>query len=402
MAAHPPRIRWRLPILVGAVLVLLVGMWGGLLRLGWPWPTVGATGAVAYHGALMVGGFLGTLISLERAVALGRWWTYGSPLAAALGAICLLAGLPLIWGQLLLLIASAVLVGVFVVIVRQQPAMFTVTMGLAAAAWAVGNALWLAGQPIPIAAPWWVAFLVLTIVGERLELSRFLQRSPGRQGVFIVAAGLYLLGVLLGLKWPGLGWATAGLGMLAMSVWLAVYDLARRTVRQRGLTRFVAACLLSGYFWLAVGGGLAVYHVAIAPILHGTSGSWFMIAPMAGPVYDAILHAVLLGFVFAMIFGHAPIIFPAVLGVQMDYQPRFYAHLALLEVSVAMRLMGDLASWWGVRRWAGLLSAAAIVLFLLQTFASVRRREPEQRRSSLDRPAGSVSLAVTVVSPKRG
>jgi len=35
--------------------------------------------------------------------------------------------------------------------------------------------------------------------------------------------------------------------------------------------------------------------------------------------YDAFLHAVLLGFVFAMIFGHAPIIFPAVLGIRIPF-----------------------------------------------------------------------------------
>lgn len=31
---------------------------------------------------------------------------------------------------------------------------------------------------------------------------------------------------------------------------------------------------------------------------------------VAGPLYDAMLHTFFLGFVFGMIFGHAPIIFP--------------------------------------------------------------------------------------------
>ena len=44
--------------------------------------------------------------------------------------------------------------------------------------------------------------------------------------------------------------------MLVLAVWLFRYDIARRTVLQSGLTRFIALCLLAGYGWLAVGGVL--------------------------------------------------------------------------------------------------------------------------------------------------
>jgi hypothetical protein len=53
-------------------LALLAGLWAGLLRLGWQLPPL-LLQLPAQHGPLMVSGFLGTLISLERAVAtLGR------------------------------------------------------------------------------------------------------------------------------------------------------------------------------------------------------------------------------------------------------------------------------------------------------------------------------------------
>jgi hypothetical protein len=240
-------------------------------------------------------------------------------------------------------------------------------MGIAAIAWMVGNVIWLAGQFIPDAVPWWVAFLVLTIVGERLELCRFLPPTPARQPTFVAAAGLYLAGVTIGRWWPGAGWTVAGVGLLALSAWLVTYDLARRTVRQQGLTRFAAVCLLSGYSWLVVGGGLAVWHEAVSPLLNGSASTILQMPLVAGLAYDAILHAVLLGFVFAMIFGHAPIIFPAVLGIGMEYRPRFYGHLVLLQGSVGLRIICDLAGWWDGRRWAGLLNAAAVVLFLLNT-----------------------------------
>ena len=55
---------------------------GGHARLtpGVPAPT----GAVALHGPLMVCGFLGAVIGLERAAALGRLWAYAAPLAAVI------------------------------------------------------------------------------------------------------------------------------------------------------------------------------------------------------------------------------------------------------------------------------------------------------------------------------
>lgn len=358
----------RFPLVAGALILLLIGMWAGLLRLGWDWPAVPVM-AIVYHGPLMVGGFLGTLISLERAVAVRRWWAYGAPLASAFGAISLLAGLEARWGECLLLFASAILVVVFARIVRQQRAAFTLVMGLGAVAWLAGNVVWIVQRVIPPAVPWWMAFLVLTIVGERLELSRFLPRTRRRQPTFLAATGIYLAGPLINLWLPGLGTAVAGLGMLALACWLAVFDLARRTIRQRGLTRFAAACLLSGYFWLAAGGVLSVFYAAVLPAFHGSA--WLSVAPGAGLAYDAILHAVFLGFVFAMIFGHAPIIFPAVLAIRMEYQPRFYAHLVLLQLSVLLRIICDLGDSWTGRQWAGLLNAIAIVLFLGNTLGAV-------------------------------
>ena len=48
----------------------------------------------------------------------------------------------------------------------------------------MGNGLWLAGRPIYAVVPWWVGFLVLTIAGERLELSRVLRPSRRVIGLF--------------------------------------------------------------------------------------------------------------------------------------------------------------------------------------------------------------------------
>jgi hypothetical protein len=62
-------LRTRVPLLALAWAALIGALWGGLLRLGWAWPTPQPSLALL-HGPLMVCGFLGTLIGLERAVAL--------------------------------------------------------------------------------------------------------------------------------------------------------------------------------------------------------------------------------------------------------------------------------------------------------------------------------------------
>jgi hypothetical protein len=85
----------------------------------------------------------------------------------------------------------------------------------------------------------------------------------------------------------------------------------------------------------------------------------------------------LLGFVFSMIFGHAPIIFPAVLSLRMEYQKRFYLHWALLEISVLLRVGADLAGAWTIRQWAGIFNAVAVLLFLFNTIRAMRSRQPK-------------------------
>jgi hypothetical protein len=94
----------------------------------------------------------------------------------------------------------------------------------------------------------------------------------------------------------------------------------------------------------------------------------------AGPFYDAAMHSVFLGFVFAMIFAHAPIVFPAVLSIPMQYTARFYIPLVLLHGTLLARVSGNLFGWWEGRLWGGLLNAATILLFLLTTVTALRPR----------------------------
>lgn len=346
----------RFPLIAFAGLALLGALWAGLLRLGWNLPLLLPPLPVG-HGPLMVVGFLGTLIGLERAVALERGWPYGAPLLTASSALAFLAGLPPDIGCLLAAAAGCFLTAIFFELFRRQPSAHFATMGIGALLWVMGSLLWYAGYPLHQVVPWWAGFLVLMIAGERLELSRLLALSAWDRLKFLLANGIFLSGLLVSLATFALGVWISGMGLVALAFWLLRYDMARRMIRQGGLSRFMAVSLLSGYVWLGIGGIL-----------------WMLFAGSfsAGFYYDAMLHALFLGFVFSMIFAHAPIIFPAVTGVTMPFQRLFYSHLALLHLSLLLRVGGDLASSRSAQQWGGLLNALAILLFLANNVRAVR------------------------------
>ncbi len=335
---------------------LIAALWTGLGRLGWnlPQPT---TSMPMGHGPLMVVGFLGTLISLERAVALKRFWPYGAPLFATMSSLVLLFGLPLSASQILSAAAGLFLTAIFLFLCRQHPSDFLLTMGVAAFLWFAGNLLWYAAYPLHQVVPWWIGFLVLTIAGERLELSRLTRLSVlGRAGVHM-AIGVFLFGLAASLFTFDAGIRLSGIGLIALALWLFRCDIAWRTIKQIDLPRYMAVCLLSGYVWLGIGSLL-----------------WLLFADLftAGPYYDAMLHAIFLGFVFSMIFAHAPIIFPSITGASMPFQRAFYAHLTLLHASLILRVGSDLALWTTGQRWGGLLNVLAILLFLANNIRAVK------------------------------
>jgi hypothetical protein len=357
-----PPYWWRAPLMFMAALALLAGLWGGVQRIGWALPTI-TLYLPAQHGPLMVSGFLGTLISLERAVALsqfqnGRRIYYLVPLLAGLGAVALILTIDPLITRALASLAALGLVLMFVVICRLQLTADHLVMGLGALLWLVGNGLWLANLPLYQVVPWWAGFLILTIAGERLELGRVLLHKRNTRLLFLITVVIFLAGLLLSLIAFDAGMRLAGLGLVALGLWLLRFDIARRTIRQTGLTRFIAACLLLGYAWLVAGGALW--------LLYG--GQY-----LAGPIYDAMLHMIFMGFVFSMIFGHAPIIVPALLGVQVPYTPLFYIHLSLLHLSLLLRMAGDLLLWLPGRHWGGMLNGVVVVLFLLVTMGTIVR-----------------------------
>jgi hypothetical protein len=311
----------------------------------------------------MVGGFLGTLISLERAVGLSalqkgaRWPFFLAPLAAGLGSGLLLLGLGGVAGPVLITFGGLGLAALMARIYRLQSAFYSAVLLAGAMVFLFSNILWLAGRAVAEVVLWWEVFAVLTIAGERLELSRLLKPSRTVQAVFVLVVVALLAGCLVSLFELGTGQRLAGAGMAALALWLLGFDIAWRRLRAGGQARFIALALIAGYFWLAVGGLLMLRFGGMT----------------AGLQYDAMLHAVFVGFVFSMIFGHALIIFPAVLGRPLLYRPFFYLPLALLHLSLVLRIVGDLALQMTARQWGGILNATAILVFMALVAASVAR-----------------------------
>ncbi len=206
----------RFPLLFLSVTILLVAMWSGLLRVGWIWPTL-APWRMA-HGPLMIAGFLGTLIGVERAVALNKSWLYLGPVLSAAGGIYYVAGGEELTGAFFMLAGSLGLVIMFVFILKQHRVDYTVVMALGAIALFVGMLLWVLGYSIPKVVLWWSAFLVLTIVGERLELSRLLPPSAFKRNTGLATVAIYLLGLILTIFSTDLGTRVASAGMVLMAI----------------------------------------------------------------------------------------------------------------------------------------------------------------------------------------
>lgn len=355
MINSPPR-RVRFILITLAGISLLTALWSGLARMGWDLP-VPNRDFVSLHGPLMAIGFLGTLIGLERAAAVERWWVYGIPLFSVFTIGALFADAPLPVITLPAILAALFLTAFFAGLYRRQPAEHFVVMTLSAGAFCVGNMIWFAEAPLAQVVPWWAGFLVLMIAGERLELSRIRRPPLYVRALLRICVAIIMAGLSISIYPFHVGVRVTGAGLFLLALWLLRYDLAWQSLRQPGLPRFMARCLIVGYLWLAVGGLLWICFTEFFA---------------AGPVYDAMLHTIFLGFVFSMIFAHGPVILPTITGMKLPFHDFFYLHAALLHIGLILRVAGDLNDSTWAQKSGGALNALAILLFLFNNLRAVK------------------------------
>ena len=325
-----------------AIISLLTGMWTGLTRLGWDVLPLQAT---AHHGAIMVGGFLGTLISLEKAIPLQKKIFLIIPVVSASSILFFITGHPT-YSFFVLIVASIGLCTIYAVYLYRQYDLPMLLMFMGAFFWLVGNILLTTKHFYPLAFPWWMAFLLFTIVAERLELSKFLPVTKASKNILLIFLGIFLLGALI--PFHGYGTYFCGVALIFVSTWLMRFDVVRITITKNGLTRFTAIALLTGYMALLL------------------DGFFLLSFPNTPFAYDAVLHTFFIGFIFSMIFAHGPIIFPGVLGTSIKpFHPILYLPLALLAFSVTIRVASDAELLpFSYRLTSGWISAISVLLYL--------------------------------------
>lgn len=333
---------------------LISGLNAALVRLE-VWAPVTSARAGDVHGLVMVLGFLGTLISLERAQSLGRAWAYLAPGLYGAGALALLSPAPLLLGQLLHIEAGALFVAVYVALWRRAPRPLVAVQVLSAVL-ALGGAVVATMVDIPSSLPWLIGFVVVTIAAERAELAH-LTMGPTADRTLLGLTTALTLAILAALALPGAGDRLVGACLLAIAVWLAVHDVVRRQLRLDGQRRYLAAALLAGYVHLALAGTVLAARGLVAD--HGA--------------YDVIVHGVFLGFAVSMVMAHAPIILPAVLGRSLPYRPVLWLPLGLLHVGLAVRFTGALIGLTGAWQVGGVVTVAAMLVFLLTAVTLVVR-----------------------------
>ena len=332
----------KLPFILLVAGSLVSGILTGWYRLGFDMPV---SHVFLHHGALMIGGFLGTVILIERIVALKQKWLFAFPIVNGCSVLFYFLELPQV-SSVCLIIGALGLFYVFHLINKKHSDSAHKVMWVGATAWFIGNVHLFLFESYGHSILWWMAFLLITITGERLELSRFLPVSNIKRVVLIGFLVAFLVGCVIPFHMGGR--YLAGGPMLLVAIWLLRYDMVRKSVKHSGIHRYSAIALIFGYIWLAV------------------SGVLFLFEGTGSIPYDALMHAFFLGFVFSMIFAHAPIILPGVVGLKFKpYHASLYVWVIMLQLTLMARLGGGFLEIVEMKKWFGFMNGITIVLFII-------------------------------------
>ncbi len=330
---------------------LIAGLLAGLIRIGWDFPL---TPVAVHHGAIMVGGFFTTLIALEKIIPLKRNFLLIIPLISALSLIIVVEGYYFI-GQYFLLAGSLGLLAIQSVYFYRAPRdRSALLMVIGADCLVAGNILLMQKQFYPSSFPWWMGFLLFTVIGERLELSRFLPVSDQAKNLLFVFLALFLIGLII--PFHGIGKYISGLALICISVWMLRNDVIRIGLRNTGLVKYSSVALL-------------LAHVSLL-----LEGVFLFALPDALFAYDISVHTFFIGFGFTMVFAHGPIILPAVLGINSKpYHPVLYLWLFLLQGSLLLRILSDSIVNMEWRKFSGLITVITILLYFITLVVQVIR-----------------------------
>lgn len=409
-----PLPKARIALLIIAALSMLVSVCGAIVRsnLQGSWLALPSP-LPDMHGALMVFGFLGGAIGLERAVA---WragssahpvWGFAVPLFAVFGTMSVglttaigrapLGRASLIPGTLwtiALLILCAVYVGVW----TRQQSHAVIIQFLGAAVGAAGAALWACGLDADILSTWWLMFLVLTIIGERLELAHAAFVGPLVRPALITATVATVLCLPVSLVWPLVGYPLLALCFAALLVLMFAYDTARKTWRAGGVTGFMGISMLSAYAWGLVACCIWLF-VPYGGL--GADGLW----------WDLAVHALALGFIMAMVVAHVCVIVPSIIRRAMPFHPVLWTPLCVFQLGLLLRALGTVRQEDHIWQLGdaitivGMLTLMASVITMISLVTLRRRkriaiRTASQEQTQLQTQSKQQSAGRTLSAPR--
>lgn len=162
--------------------------------------------------------------------------------------------------------------------------------------------------------------------------------------------GLFFLGMWLPFHYNGT-WIMGG-SVIFIGVWLLRYDMANVAARKDKQFKYIGIGLKVGYVWL---------------ILNGVILCFLELHPL---FYDLYIHTFFLGFTFSMIWAHAPIMLPMVLGIQEKlFHPILWIGWSLFQLSLFGRIVSTLLNLPDWRVWFGIFNGWNVLgMFVLMGF----------------------------------
>ncbi|HZW56619.1 MAG TPA: NnrS family protein [Nitrososphaerales archaeon] len=216
-----------------------------------------------------------------------------------------------------------------------------------------------------------LSFPVIFILGERVELTRFVSSGTSSrkfQAAFVSSILAVALFALAGLPMsPSLEseLVSAGLAMLfatfvvVLSAEVSNFRLLSKSAQP--LQRYVSIHTRIAYSW-GLGGIIFAEIYFLVPTLHVN-------------LYDAFIHSIAVGFIGTMLLAHGPVILPSVTGRRLASTRVSILPLILLTVANLIRAAGDLLlstfystlflSLVGLSGWLVLASVLAFVPSIL-------------------------------------
>ncbi|MEQ8628658.1 hypothetical protein [Ekhidna sp.] len=333
----------KLLVAIGIPVFLILGLFTGLSRFGVIYFPLSF-----HHGVLMLNGFAGGVITVERLLSnpKDRWFHIGLILLTA-GLVLYLLGFE--FGLLLVSVNVGILFLKETLQLVEKQSQNGVYQLVGLLSWFIGNLKFYQNGFYPAAVPFWIVFILMLIVGTPLI-------KNGKKDVISLILALTLF-FSFWLGFHSYGQTIYGIGLVLLSIRLGYLELKNRSKHLLGV--------VIAYTWLMMTGISLLFsdHILYS--------------------YDLVLHAFFLGFFFSMIFINAPDALLKKLGLEeLKTFPNFW--LVFLSIGLIARLIiGDLFQIQLARSIGGTLNLLTIILYAASLlFQAIRNRTGAERANS--------------------